>query len=110
MSRGLRMGSEVAHVAFRLAAAVGCVSCGIGIGIDMVGKRWGEEPYDWKGDRFKHECSVTRNGLTRDQMLAVGDIERGLEQWSHSQRGGGEYQPTLEVRLPPERDESETNA
>ncbi len=114
MSRGLRMGSEVGHVAGKLAVALGCSSCGIGIAVDMVGKRWGEEPYDWKGERFNppHACAVTAAGLSPDQMRTVGEIEKELETWSHRQHGGGgEYQvPLPDARLPVERDEPETNA
>lgn len=111
MTRGSRMGAEVGQVAAKLSRAVECSTCGIGIAVDMVGKRWGEDPYDWKGERFGHECNVARNGLTPEQVRVVAQIEVDLEKWSHTQRGGGEYQaPLVDPRLPPERDDVENNA
>lgn len=105
------MGAEVSFVAFKLASAVGCLSCGIGIAVDMVGGRWGEEPYDWEGKRFGHACRLTREGLSADQKRVVADIGKSLEVWSHGQSGGDGYQATLhDGRLPPERDEPETQA
>lgn len=109
MNRGSRMGAEVGQVAAKLGKIVECWTCGIGIGVDMVGKRWGEEPYDWQGKRFDppHECDVTRKGLNPDQIRAIAAVEAWLEKWSHTQRGGDSYQvPMGDSRLPPETDEA----
>lgn len=101
------MGQEVGQVASKLAAAVECVTCGIGIGIDMVGKRWGQMPYDWQGKRFDHACKVTRGGLDEKQREAVIAIEADLEKWAQMQTGAS-YQPEMpDPRLPREYDEDD---
>lgn len=110
MSRSARMATEVSHVAAKITRAIDCATCGTGIAIDMVGERWGEPPYDWKGERFGHACAVTRGGLTPDHLRDIEAIKQNLETWSHGQRGGDYQAPLVDPRLPPEHEDPETNA
>lgn len=105
MNRAMRMGAEVGQVAARLGTALECVTCGIGIAVDMVGKRWGEDPYDWKGERFGHECKLTRAGLTPAQIAKVAEIQKHLERWAQTQRGESHQATMPDSRLPPERED-----
>ena len=109
MNREMRMGAEVGQVAAKLSKILECSTCGIGIGVDMVGKRWGEDPYDWQGKRFGHECKVTRAGINEDQRRGIAAVEAKLEKWSQTQHGAGYQAPLGDSRLPPEP-EDETHA
>lgn len=105
MNRDERMGQEVAHIAGPIRAVVECVPCGIGIAVDIVGKRWGEnEETDWSNSKIGHACKVTRDGLTPEQLEKIRAIQDELARWSPLPT---ESPPPPDPRLPPERDDED---
>jgi hypothetical protein len=97
----IRMGREVGQSARRFATALGCMTCGIGKAIDVVGRRWGNPPYDWAGSRARdmvspgtpgpveHMCKNTTWNLTSKPSRSVGPWEWGFNK-SHGAKLVGE--------------------
>lgn len=101
MNRSSRMNAEVKQIRTRITAAIGCGTCALGISLDIVGRRWGDGPFeDWRCSR--EDCAVSRSGLTADQGAAVDAISAELT-------GPVEAPPRVvfepDSRLPPERDD-----
>lgn len=99
-ANGWKMGREVGLIVWTMAKAVGCQPCGIGIAVDLVGRRWGEEPYDWRANHNGHDCENIRNGLTPQKQLACEKIASSLRP-----SPGDEVQVPIDTRLPPEPDD-----
>ena len=102
---GWKMGREVGLIAAKCQRAVRCAPCGIGIAVDVVGRRYGEEPYDWRAKHDGHDCANIRHGLTEDKKAAILSIAQWLERGPST--GVTYQQPIVAVdsRLPPEKDE-----
>lgn len=68
-------GKAVSQITRRCGQIAGCMVCGIGIAIDVVGIKMGEPPYDWMGSRFGHECALTKNGPSEEQKRLIAEIQ-----------------------------------
>lgn len=94
---------EVGKIRGPIAKAIGCSTCALGIALDIVGKRWGDEGFDgWACDRS--DCGPSSKGLTVDQIAAVKAIGDELAGQQVEIRTG---EATPDPRLPPERDDDE---
>jgi len=73
-------GREIGMICWRLGQALGCMTCGIGVAIDEVGRRYGEEPYNWRDLDASggHDCENIRNGLTAEKQAEVDRLARHL--------------------------------
>lgn len=102
MTRGQKMGNEVGRLAFPIGRLVGCMTCGIGLAIDAVGERWGEEPYDWGLRREGHDkiCTISAGGLPAAKEVEVRKLVDRFY-------GTLPVVATADPRLPPERDDEE---
>ena len=102
------MSAEVALLASDIGEIVNCVTCGIGIAVDIVGRRWQQPPYDWAGERFNHSCKVAKDGLDANQSAAVDRVCEKLTKplgaaYPVEQR---EMPPAVpDSRLPPEKED-----
>jgi hypothetical protein len=61
----VEMGREVALMQFGMGKELGCWTCGIGKAIDIVGRKYGEPPYDWAGERARDMVSPGGGGPVR---------------------------------------------
>jgi hypothetical protein len=73
------MGREVAEVRELVFIACGCSTCSTGIAIDIVGERWGEPEYDWRGAAFNHHCPLADKGPTPALATKILAIRAMLE-------------------------------
>lgn len=106
MSRGAKMGAEVGKLASKIAAIVGCVTCGIGLATEIVAARWGDPPYDWVGNGGNHQCAVSKAGqVTAEQRAQIDDVIAQLGPVPRQPDPVPAPAGAVDSRLPPERDD-----
>lgn len=77
----LRMGAEVTRLFGECIKRLGCKTCGIGLAIDTVGRKYGNVPFDWAGKEAKkcgHRCSNTN---WTDEPKPAPPVEDNDNEW-----------------------------
>lgn len=98
----VKMGNEVGSIVSKMARAVGCSTCGIGIAVDVVGERYGRAPFAWQCGRST--CEASAKGLNAGHVAAVRKVIDGMPRvYPEEVAPAPRYVP--DERLPVERDE-----